>query len=74
MLPLLLPVSILLAPVNSPSPLYVVCFPAVILGLLRWVASLAWRLSKLGPLRELAAALNTRLAGAGVLHRGTKIP
>jgi beta-ring hydroxylase len=44
------------------------------LGLLRWVAPLAGRLSKLGPPGELAAALLTRLAGAGAPRRGAEIP
>ncbi|GJN22559.1 hypothetical protein PR202_gb10137 [Eleusine coracana subsp. coracana] len=39
-------------------------------GVLRWVAPLAGRLSKLGPPGELAASLLTRLAGA----KGPEIP
>uniref|UniRef100_A0A0A9E0C6 Uncharacterized protein n=1 Tax=Arundo donax TaxID=35708 RepID=A0A0A9E0C6_ARUDO len=37
-----------------------------------WVAPLVGRLSKLGPPGELAAALLTRLAGAGALRRGRR--
>ncbi|KAG2654974.1 protein LUTEIN DEFICIENT 5, chloroplastic [Panicum virgatum] len=39
-----------------------------------WIAPLVGRLSKLGPPGELAAALLTRLAGAGAARGGPEIP
>jgi hypothetical protein len=40
----------------------------------RWIAPLVGRLSKLGPPGELAAALLTRVAGAGAARGGPEIP
>jgi hypothetical protein len=40
----------------------------------RWIAPLVGKLSKLGPPGELAAALLTRVAGAGAARGGPEIP
>ena len=79
-----------LRPASSPSkalgqhPLFHIIFPSFICfspGVIwfqiwgfRWIAPLVGRLSKLGPPGELAAALLTRLAGAGAARGGPEIP